>query len=545
MKLFRRQEAFRILVIAAMMASLASAAGEVASRLLPGFDPTLLVVLSFLVCLEGIATDRLARQLPEASARLRLRLVEWVVIVLLLRLVLSLSHGPDALALAVARWLEQPQSLLDAGLVTAGILLFAVWGLGLRMSQSLEALGPEADAPPPKDSAAYYAWLTRPRADQRAEGWQNLVQLFLGGGVLLLFCSGMARLDVGAALSLRNPAIAGIVGNALLYFVLGFTVLAQGHYAMLRSRWERHEVEVSQRLPRRWAVLALGFTASVAMLALLLPARPSLALFGAVFDALWTAFYYLAGAVLTVYALLAYLLALLTRLLGREPARQAAGPRFDLPPARPQPVAQRVAWWEAIQGFVLWAIILAALVYAVLRFVRERSGLWKELASRRGPVGWIVGLLAALWRWLARTGGQVGARWRALLSRSGAAGAMGEGRSRLGWFRPHTAREQVRLLYLVALEQMARYGWTRGSPDTPYEYAQRVAPRVPEGKGELDALTQAFVAARYSRRQFAPAEVGPLRVALRRLRQACRRIVSRGPSPAAARDVEGTQGEEP
>jgi hypothetical protein len=538
MKLFREQETFRIVVIAVMMASLASAAGEAASRLVAGFDPVPMVVLAFLVCLEGIATDRLARQLPDADARIRLRVVEWVVILFLLRLVLSLSQGLEGLALAVSHWLARPQNLFDNGLLAGGILLFLIWFLGLKMAQSLEALGPEADSPPPKDSAAYYAWLTRPRADSRGEGWERLVQLFLVGGMLLLLFSALARVDLGSVLTLSNPAIAGIVGNALLYFGLGFLLLAQGHYAALRARWEQGRVPVAPTLTGRWVALGLTFVAVLAVLVLLLPVRPSLALFGAVFDAVWVAFSYVTGAVLIVFGLLAYLLALLGSLLGVRGAEGGAAPEFRLDQVVSEPAPQGVSWWQAVQGLVLWALIVGVLVYALSRFVRERRELLAGLAARGGPLRWLAGVLSALWRWLGGVREEVGVRWRALVSRPSEAGGRGGRGRRLAWFRPHNVRERVRLLYLVALQHTAQRGWPRAAQDTPYEYLRRLTPQLPEAEGDLETLTQAFVEARYSQREFAAEEVGPLRSALQRLHRACRRIVDSARMPGSAERTE-------
>ncbi len=517
MSIWRKEETFRILAVATMMACIASAVAEAVRRVATGFDPALLVGLAFLVCLEGIATDRLARQLPDASQRLRLRLVEWVVILLLLRLALPLAQGPAMLAASVARWIAVPQSLIDGGLLAGAILLFGVWILALKMSQALEALGPEADAPPPKDSAAYYAWLTRPRADTHGEGWAGLIQLFLTGGVVLLLGGALARVDVGAALSLRHPAIAGIVGNALLYFGLGFALLAQGNYAMLRANWERNTVGVSRRLAARWTALGAGFVLLMAFVALLLPVRPSLTLFGAVFDALAMALYYAASAVLTVFAAVAYLLGWLASLLGMESGGEDAPLSMRLTPPQAQPPRQPVAWWEAIQGLVLWAIILGVVTYALVRFVRERRGLLAQL-SARGPLRWICGLLTSVWRWLSRSGGRMGAHLRSLISRPAKGAGVAPRRRRPLWPRPRGPREQVRLLYLVAVEQAARRGLTRAAQDTPYEYARRLEPYMSEAGDDLEVLTQAFVEARYSPREFSATEVGPLRAALRRLR---------------------------
>jgi len=518
MKRFRGQEIFRILVIAAMMASLTSAVCELALRFAPGFDPSPIVALSFLVCLEGMATARLARQLPESTARLRFHLAEWVVILVFLRLTISLSQGWEAFARDAARWVAQPQSLLNVGLVLGALLLFLVWSLALQILTALEAAEPEEEAPPPKDSAAYYAWLTRPPAASR-----SVLPPILVGGVVLLLCSGLARLDISSVLTLRNPAIAGIIANALLYFVLGFTLLSQGHYALLHARWQRQDVPVASPLARRWVVMGLTFTVGVALAVLLLPVRPSLALLGTVFEALLTVIFWIWQIIAGIIILLGYLLSLL---LGKPRPNEGERPtqpplRFPTLPAQPAPT-HRVAWWEAVQGLVLWAIVAGAVVYATSRFLRERRALWKELGSHGGPLQWVVALLAALWHWVTRTGGRFGAQIRALVRRPGATSATPRGVS-FPWFRPRNIREQVRLFYLVSLPQLARLGWPRQRADTPYEYARRLEPDLPEGSEEWWRLTQAFVEARYSRREFTGQEVGPLRAAYQRLRQALRR----------------------
>ncbi|MGQ9682829.1 MAG: DUF4129 domain-containing protein [Anaerolineae bacterium] len=515
MRLFRQREAFRILVIAGMMTCLASAAGELARRVLPVFDPAPLVALAFLVCLEGIAGDRLLRQLPEASLRLRLRLVEWVVILLLLRLVLLLTQGWEAASATLTRWLARPQALIDGGILAGALLLFIVWQLGILMAQALEALGPEADEPPPKDSAAYYAWLTRPKAASRSQGWENLRQLYLGGGAVLLICSGLARLDISAALSLRHPAVAGIILNALLYFALGLLLLAQGHFARLQARWEREGVPVSRSLARRWASLGVAFALGVALLVLLLPTRPSLALFGAVFDLLAAALGFLTALAMVGMAGLGYLLGLLARLLGLQMARGGAAPVTMPVLVQAQPAAQRLNWWEAVQGLVLWALIAGVVLYALVRFVRDRRDLWRQLVERGGPAAWVATLWRSLWRWLHAQSKQMGAAWQRLFPRK--VSVRQEATLRVRWPRPRSPREQVRLLYLVAVQHLREAGWPRHPADTPVEYAGRLVSQLPEAGHDLNTLTSAFVEARYGQREMTSQDVHPVRAALQRL----------------------------
>jgi len=523
-------EALHLAMIAAMMGSLALSAGQLAARVVNGFDPTLLALLAFLLSLEGIASDRLARQFPEASVRLRLHLGEWVVLVAALRLVLSLSQGPGQLAADLPRWLARPQGLVDGGLVVAGAWLAATWWLGIQMGRCLEALGPQAEAPPPKDSAAFYAWLTRPLEDRPGEARERLAQLVFTGGLLLLLCSGLARLDIGLALSLRHPAMAGIVGNALLYFALAFVLLARGHYAALQARWQRQEVPVAGPLGRRWAVLALAFAVAVAAVALLLPVRPSLALFGAAFGILWNILLLGEQALMLAMAAVGYLLHLLLQLLGlASPAAQAPVAPPTMPAPQPQPQATAAGWWQALQSLLLWALIVGAVVYALIHFVRDRRGLWAILLARGGPLAWAARLVEAVARWLAGLRRSAGTRWRGWTARWRPSAPAQAVHRRLRWPRPRDAREHIRLLYLLGLRETARAGLGRTPAETPYEYARRAWPHLAEGGEELQRMTEAFVAARYSPRDPAPSQVGPLRQAYRRLRRACRRLLATGP----------------
>ncbi|MGE5140273.1 MAG: DUF4129 domain-containing protein, partial [Rudaea sp.] len=97
-------------------------------------------------------------------------------------------------------------------------------------------------------------------------------------------------------------------------------------------------------------------------------------------------------------------------------------------------------------------------------------------------------------------------------------------------WRARTARERVQRLYFSLLERAARSGFPRSPNQTPYEYAARLEPQIPVEGESLEALTGAFVQARYSRRDFTAAEVGVLHRLWRRLQAALRAARSSGPS---------------
>ena len=105
----------------------------------------------------------------------------------------------------------------------------------------------------------------------------------------------------------------------------------------------------------------------------------------------------------------------------------------------------------------------------------------------------------------------------------GPEGAQGATRLRRLW-RATTTRERVRQLYLQMLRHAANAGRPRSPDQTPYEYAARLRPHVTDEQEALEGLTQAFVEARYSKRDFQQQELSPLRRLLARLRLALRRL---------------------
>ena len=70
----------------------------------------------------------------------------------------------------------------------------------------------------------------------------------------------------------------------------------------------------------------------------------------------------------------------------------------------------------------------------------------------------------------------------------------------------------------MMLERAHQARYPRPPHLTPYEYAVRLAPHLTGEQEPLDGLTQAFVEARYSHRNFQSEEVSPLRRLLKRLR---------------------------
>ena len=212
----------RSLIIAGMMACVIVSLVGLVQRIAPYWPGGYLAVLAFLVCLEGIASERLLKgRSLDSTSRLQLRAAEGVIIMIALRLVLSLLLGWDNLVRDAYRWLANPGAIFDLAYLITSVVLVAVWYTSVSLANDLLTLETcPADVPaPPITSDEYWLWITRPRdkPDTRA-AMRHLNSTFLGGGILLLLFAGLSRLDVELVTRLAHPSTPGIIINACRYW---------------------------------------------------------------------------------------------------------------------------------------------------------------------------------------------------------------------------------------------------------------------------------------------------------------------------------------
>ena len=94
----------------------------------------------------------------------------------------------------------------------------------------------------------------------------------------------------------------------------------------------------------------------------------------------------------------------------------------------------------------------------------------------------------------------------------------------------------------MMIERASRAGLPRTPDSSPYEYADRLEPHVGGEQEALHELTQAFVEARYSRRDFQEEEVGLARRLLIRVQRALFRPQKPPTTTPPASADEQTQG---
>ncbi|GEM_PF-5141755 len=455
--------------------------------------------------------EAIAREHPNAETAAALRMRELLIIAgLSFPAALILRYLPwDPLGMvdmALNIWFD-PGTYVDGRDLLTIVLLVGAWAFPIRPLDILERLVvTQRDLPKPRASVAYDD-LTSVRF-----GLPDLTKLHrqLSGWTL----TSTTLLAVALAVFWRSfGTFTHMLSGAatIAYAALGFTLIAMGNFELRRSRWLIEGVEVEGQSADRWAAAGGAITAVLALIAIAIPAVILLAGTRAVITGVLLAFMGLTRL---------FRLPSATGFNGVPP--QIVTPQLPFLPPPPQPHVNQSG--SMPEWLVAVVVAFAFLVVALLV-------LWLAAWWRRGPRGprlqlvrAISGILAFLrhlgWslrRWLAGLRAAV-ADLAERLARAPRAAAT---RARYRSGPPAgSAADLVRYWYGQVVRQGGRTGLPRRPGQTAEEYRAAIHDQVIEAAPSLDALTSAYVEARYSGRDL-PAARGTLaRDQFRRVRQA-------------------------
>jgi hypothetical protein len=351
----------------------------------------------------------------------------------------------------------------------------------------------------------------------RADLMEHYATQWMVGGVFLVLFAAATRLRIGPRMSINVLDMgvpAPMVAALVFYFLIGLALLSQARLAMLRAQWLLDGVEMPERLPSRWGRWSVVVIGAIGILAALLPLGSTWQL-GAIVNALVMVLVQIA---IFIVFLITSIFALILRLLGEQPEMPEIPQELAPAPA----VVQVAPMWQAppwLGGATFWLIALLALLIA-LRVLLGKDGM--DVTRRKLGL-----LLARLWAQIKRW-----ARGAQSLARSIQVSLPGR-RSleandharrpwryvRLGGLPP---REQVRYFYLSTLRRAADQGIVRQPAQTPGEFVQDLETTWPEAELDVEALTDAFVTARYDTAEISTDEARQVKSVWQRIKRALR-----------------------
>jgi len=492
---------FRPLIISGMVTCVA--AGWIMSLefLLPNWRGDYLIALVAVVTLEMLLMEQQLRKRRIWIAEpWQIRLAQMGLILLLLKPATYIQRGWLALFTDGQLWLRQPTAFFDGDYIIGMVVLLLMWLLAMDIAGQLMAI---------QDAF---------NAAEREAGLSALKERFMFGALVLLAAVGAQRIDYSAiGLHVRLSPATAVTWLPLVYVGLGLLLFGQARLEILLSGWQRDQIPVPPMLARRWAGWGALFVLGVMVVALLMPAGDTVLGF---YLLLWLIS--LAALIGQVFVFILFMLLglLLSPCLALFKVQQMMPPlQPQLPSAmiEPPPSETGPAWLFYLKMAVFWIVVVVSVTLLVRIYLRERRsvggwGIWRGL----------VKMWQALWAWLMGVKERVTVRF----NRPRAAQPITLPEAEPGWWQfweARSARERVRRFYLALLQRAWQAGHPRRPDQTPSEYAAALKPHVPGDESALDALTSAFVQARYSRRDFHPDEVGWLRQVWQKLQARLRR----------------------
>jgi hypothetical protein len=468
-------------VIGVMIACIAWSVLQLTRAFGAAWSPTLILLTPIITALIGCASQRAVQERYLSSTEsLRFRLVELLVILILTKVFSYLDETPAQVWAEIRTWSSDPAAFFDGETMTVYLLGVGSWLAAGATMRDLDAVS---------DPTRYVG---------EDDPMHRLSRRFFIGGFVLLFFTGLARVSLSALVRLDHSRVRGLIGNVLLYFVLGLVMLGQLRFTRLSALWQRERVHMTDSLSRTWLRYSLLILGGAALVALLLPTGYTLPLLDLV-TVLFFILVYVAGL---LYFLLSWPIGLLLSwLLGRQ--EQAPRPPtrpIPFEPLQPEAAGPAPPWLTILRSFLFWGLVLGGLAYLLRIYLRDRPdmghGINRALRSAT-PVKWLRHLWRALQRWWIGLRQGVETRIpefvRFLRRRS-----PDEERQPIGRSKGENLKDRIFYHYFTILDRARAEGLERRGDQTPYEYERTLMTEISSEMEALEDLTDTFVVARYS-----------------------------------------------
>ena len=523
------EKAFRLasrLLVAVMLACAAQTFVVLLGQIFIGWNPWYLSLAALLVALARLGSYQRLRKLDPLGGEWFLYLgALWLVILLGLRLMVGLSYGWAAFLAELPRWPEGIDVIFPGSFALAVVLALVVWFLADYFAELLAKL--DLDFVRLQHEFPDALELSQPPVRQR------ILILTLSIGIFLVILTAIMRIDLRAAgnaelVILQLAPLAGGGASTLIYFMLGLALFSLTQFMDLQARWGLNHVPVSGDLAGRWAQYSLVFLGVLALVVSLLPTNYSMGFLYVLGYGLSIILQVLLFILQLVFALFVLFINSVFTLFNREPPLEEVpmpepeGPEFlQMPETQAIDPSAAPLWMEYFRQAFFWIVLLSIVIFAVRQILLQNEELVAELSRFR-----LFALLADWWKRL---------REFFVRARTGVREVVQAGAARLrqrrsprqlleGWInlRRLDPRNKIYFYYQAFLRRSGESGLPRSLSQTPSEFAQGLDNALPEAEPDIDALTGAFIEARYTRQEIQPQKASLAQSTWERLRKALR-----------------------
>lgn len=463
------------------------------------------------------------------------RAAELLLLTLLLRLFTwavvgnwpDLADIPDILRLPQLIFFERK-------FIYAGILSLIAWERAISLGLTFSKLAID-------QAEVYYYSQPSKRRDvsdkpvrtNRGEIVLSFFRQWVGGALVLAFVTSMSNFDVvdvyrGSSLALARQGLPPeLLLFLLVYFIGGFSLLSQAQLSAMNARWLINGVTRTGHVEKSWHRYTIWLLGGIALVAAFLPIGSTFAI-SSIINGFLQGITAVAAFVLSLFSAL---MALFLSLFVGEPMPETTEPLVQptllpmpTPTATPIPSAIPPSPIDAglITSSLFWAVAIVMSVVAISFFMRER-GVQVNTAVLQNFWQRLLAWLQITWK---EAGHQV-QDWqqavRARLQREPKENDENKPPWRFIRLNALSPREQIRYFYLSTVKRASDKGVARQQAETPLEFAEDLKTEWPEAEDDVDALTEAFLEARYGRSPIEAEDVNPVKKRWRQVKSSLRR----------------------
>jgi len=500
-------------------------------KIIPDWNALFLPIVIFFVSLERLTTFKKVQRLTIFTKPWFLfHISQWVGILIILKTILLFADPPESWRMLFQLWrIDFSENFFDTAFLLSTIFVIVIWLIAGYFASLMKEMSLE------EVLLRYETAILAPAEGPPAR--ERLLGSVFGLGFVLVILTALMRVNfrmliqgekIGSLGIQPLPYLAAGAWNVLFYFLLGLSLVSISQLARLNARWYFQKIKVSPKLVSKWAIYSITFILLLSVVASLLPTNYSLGFLSVIayiLKLIWSVVYFVFGILLSI---LIFLIGQLARLFGVKPVENEPLPPPDfIIPEVPTEMVPTGAdpWLDLVKSLVFWLVFVGVAGFSMYQFLRQHEGALKILREMPG-LNWLM----KVWQWLSGVSKGINHRIsKAVTSSIERIRSRGKRQAtpafgRILRLRSLTPRQRIYYFFFAMLQKGEVGGLKRGDAQTPHEYAHILELAVPDVDDEIAHLTDAFVEARYSRKDVDDERAGIVKRYWGRIRAALRSI---------------------
>ncbi len=506
--------AINYLMVGLMLTCFAFMLGKLVQTVFPGWSLMGFPAIAFIITLEAMVLKHIqGSSHTDFQNQAITTLVEIIIIILLLKLISMLFSGFSMIWLEITSWQDNFfPNFFDPDFLVLTLAVLFIRGIAGLFSQYLIQL--EEDENLMEQEKLGFTF------NDRQEARRGLISLvfIIGFGMIV----SLVLMKNNITMLPDSPTSIGLfIIILLIYFFAGFVFLALNQYAIMKARWYFDDIQVSPSLALRWLLYTWAFILVVILVIVFLPTNFTVG-FYPIAQAILDVILFIFGIIQFLFTLpIALVVSLVNALNTDETVIEQMEQNIPEVVYTPPEITNTLPWLDVVKSIFFWLLFIGVIVFSIHYYLKNRQD-FKAFLDKIKIGKW----LRQIWRWISSGFSRL---------HQAAAETLQKGVENVRTFiknrkvnlpsladlgRGLPPRQAVILAYIDWIHWSEARGLNRRKSQTPAEYAQRYQSALPEAEGEIMAITQSFIQARYTRQEISRTQAQAIRESLTQLKTA-------------------------